>query len=122
MAIYVKRFCAPGRNVRKAADPALFCCGCGVEPRLSHCSQKCCKAVQIGTKGCQLLRLGFLLQDAAMIPCFTVKENMLHSMRLRGDPGSLKQKLSRIRDAVAEMSKLDFLREPPLALPMETAL
>jgi homoserine dehydrogenase len=27
-----------------------------------------------------------------------------------------------IRDAVAEMSKLDFLREPPLALPMETAL
>jgi len=27
-----------------------------------------------------------------------------------------------IRDAVAEMSKLDFLVEPPLALPMETAL
>ena len=27
-----------------------------------------------------------------------------------------------IRDAVGEMSKLDFLREPPLALPMETAL
>ncbi len=27
-----------------------------------------------------------------------------------------------IRDAVAEMSQLDFLREPPLALPMETSL
>ena len=27
-----------------------------------------------------------------------------------------------VRDAVDEMSKLDFLREPPLALPMETAL
>jgi len=27
-----------------------------------------------------------------------------------------------VRDAVEEMSKLDFLREPPLALPMETAL
>jgi homoserine dehydrogenase len=27
-----------------------------------------------------------------------------------------------IRDAVTEMSQLDFLREPPLALPMETAL
>ena len=27
-----------------------------------------------------------------------------------------------VRDAVAEMSRLDFLREPPLALPMETAL
>src|SRR5215510_14624306 len=27
-----------------------------------------------------------------------------------------------IRDAVAEMSELDFLRESPLALPMETAL
>ncbi|MBV8731231.1 MAG: homoserine dehydrogenase [Acidobacteriia bacterium] len=27
-----------------------------------------------------------------------------------------------IRDAVGEMSKLNFLREPPLALPMETAL
>ena len=27
-----------------------------------------------------------------------------------------------VRDAVDEMSRLDFLREPPLALPMETAL
>ena len=27
-----------------------------------------------------------------------------------------------IRDAVAEMAKLDFLVEPPLALPMETSL
>ena len=27
-----------------------------------------------------------------------------------------------VRDAVREMSELDFLREPPLALPMETAL
>ena len=27
-----------------------------------------------------------------------------------------------IRDAVEEMSRLDFLREAPLALPMETAL
>jgi homoserine dehydrogenase len=27
-----------------------------------------------------------------------------------------------VRDAVDEMSKLDFLREPPLALPMETSL
>jgi hypothetical protein len=27
-----------------------------------------------------------------------------------------------IQDAVAQMSKLDFLREPPLALPMEPPL
>jgi hypothetical protein len=27
-----------------------------------------------------------------------------------------------VRDAVAEMSELDFLKEAPLALPMETAL
>ena len=27
-----------------------------------------------------------------------------------------------IRDAVEEMSRLDFMREAPLALPMETAL
>jgi hypothetical protein len=27
-----------------------------------------------------------------------------------------------IREAVAEMSSLDFLREPPLALPMEPPL
>jgi hypothetical protein len=27
-----------------------------------------------------------------------------------------------IRDAVDEMSRLDFLKEAPLALPMETAL
>jgi putative ABC transport system ATP-binding protein len=47
---------------------------------------------------------GFLLQDAAMIPCFTVKENLLHGMRLRGVRGSREQMLKRIRTAVAAMS------------------
>ncbi len=27
-----------------------------------------------------------------------------------------------VREAVAQMARLDFLKEPPLALPMETAL
>jgi putative ABC transport system ATP-binding protein len=47
---------------------------------------------------------GFLLQDAAMVSCFTVQENLLHSMRLRGGPGSREQMLARIRAAVAAMS------------------
>jgi putative ABC transport system ATP-binding protein len=47
---------------------------------------------------------GFLLQDAAMIPCFTVEENLLHSMQLRGRPGTPEELLARIRAAVTAMS------------------
>lgn len=50
------------------------------------------------------LSFGFLLQDAAMVPCFTIKENLLHSMRLRGVRGYRRQKLERIRAAVAAMT------------------
>jgi ABC-type lipoprotein export system ATPase subunit len=50
------------------------------------------------------LGFGFLLQDAAMVPCFTVEENLLHSMRLRGESGSRKQLFGRIRAAVAAMT------------------
>jgi putative ABC transport system ATP-binding protein len=47
---------------------------------------------------------GFLLQDAAMISCFTVQENLLHSMQLRGATGTRDQMLARIRAAVATMA------------------
>lgn len=47
---------------------------------------------------------GFLLQDAAMIPCFTVRENLLHGMRLRGMRGPRPLMLARIRAAVAAMA------------------
>ncbi len=47
---------------------------------------------------------GFLLQDAAMVPCFTVRENLLHSMRLRGEQGSREQLSARIRATVDAMS------------------
>ena len=46
---------------------------------------------------------GFLLQDAAMVPCFTVEENLRHSMNLRGVPGSREQTRARIRAAVTAM-------------------
>jgi ABC-type lipoprotein export system ATPase subunit len=49
-------------------------------------------------------RFGFLLQDAAMIPCFTVRENLLHGMRLRDVGGSPDEMLKRIRAAVAAMA------------------
>lgn len=47
---------------------------------------------------------GFLLQDAAMVPCFTVEENLLHSMRLRGVSCTREDMLARIRTAIAAMS------------------
>ena len=34
-------------------------------------------------------RFGFLLQDASMIPCFTVAENLRHLLRIRGIKGDL---------------------------------
>lgn len=46
---------------------------------------------------------GFLLQDAAMVPCFTVEENLRHSMNLRGVPGDREQRGARIRAAVTAM-------------------
>jgi ABC-type lipoprotein export system ATPase subunit len=50
------------------------------------------------------LSFGFLLQDAAMMPCFTIEEYLLHSMHLRGGAGSRRQMLARIRAAVAAMA------------------
>jgi putative ABC transport system ATP-binding protein len=46
---------------------------------------------------------GFLLQDAAMLPCFTVEENLRHSMSLRGVPGDEETVSARIRAAVTAM-------------------
>lgn len=46
---------------------------------------------------------GFLLQDAAMLPCFTVEENLRHSMRLRDVPGDEVTISARIRTAVTAM-------------------
>jgi ABC-type lipoprotein export system ATPase subunit len=48
-------------------------------------------------------KFGFLLQDAAMLPCFTVEENLRHSMRLRGVPGDDAAVSARIRSAVTAM-------------------
>lgn len=47
---------------------------------------------------------GVLLQDAAMINCFTVEENLRHVMHLRGTKGSRAEKRDRIRRAVAAMA------------------
>jgi putative ABC transport system ATP-binding protein len=47
---------------------------------------------------------GFLLQDAAMVPCFTVEENLFHSMNLRGVIGDDRHAVNdRIRAAVMAM-------------------
>jgi putative ABC transport system ATP-binding protein len=45
-------------------------------------------------------RFGFLLQDATMIPCFTVAENLDHILRLRGIGGDLD---ARIAAAIEKM-------------------
>lgn len=47
---------------------------------------------------------GFLFQDAAMIPCFTVEENLRHSMSLRGIPIGRKDAGRHIRAIVGAMT------------------
>jgi len=64
---------------------------------------------------------GFLLQDAALIPCFTVEQNLVHAMRLRKVPGSRRDKLERIKHAVETMKTVkenpaDLLRLFPSEL------
>ncbi len=49
-------------------------------------------------------RFGFLLQDAAMIPCFTIEENLIHAMRLRGLRTRRSDRKRRIRSAVQSMA------------------
>lgn len=49
-------------------------------------------------------KFGFLLQDAAMLPCFTVEENMRHSMRLRGLRLKRSEAIERIRAVIASMA------------------
>ena len=63
-------------------------------------------------------RFGFLLQDASMIPCFTVKENLGHLLRLRGVTDRIGD---RIHKAVSDMlidgeSPKDFLDIYPTRL------
>jgi|HubBroStandDraft_6_1064221.scaffolds.fasta_scaffold164138_2 ABC-type lipoprotein export system ATPase subunit len=45
-------------------------------------------------------KFGFLLQDASMIPCFTVAENLRHTLRLRGMTVDIEK---RIANAVEDM-------------------
>lgn len=50
------------------------------------------------------LSFGFLLQDASMLPCFTVEENMIHSMRIRGVKMSRQAMVELIHSAIGAMS------------------
>lgn len=47
---------------------------------------------------------GFLLQDAALIPWFTVRENLVHSMRLRRVGGTARAQRTRIERAVSTVT------------------
>ncbi|MGH6816381.1 MAG: ATP-binding cassette domain-containing protein [Hyphomicrobiaceae bacterium] len=59
------------------------------------------------------LQFGFLLQDAEMVPCFTVRENLDHALALRGKRENAKDRTERIRRTVdlmkAKGEKLDEL-------------
>jgi putative ABC transport system ATP-binding protein len=63
-------------------------------------------------------RFGFLLQDASMIPCFSVEENLRHMLRLRGIINSIEE---RVEEAVRHMliegeTPQDFLPKFPVKL------
>jgi putative ABC transport system ATP-binding protein len=71
-----------------------------------------------GLTGLRRRGFGFCLQDASMIPCFTVAENLRHTLRLRGVVDDLE---ARIRRAVGYMlpkddSPEEFLRKYPIKL------
>lgn len=52
------------------------------------------------TQGLRRHRFGFLLQDASMIRCFTIAENIRHMLRLRGVKDRVEE---RVRKAIACM-------------------
>ncbi|MBV6486924.1 MAG: hypothetical protein GHHEDOFH_00861 [Pseudorhodoplanes sp.] len=63
-------------------------------------------------------RFGFLLQDASMIPCFTVAENLRHTLRLRGIRDHIEDRIQKaVRDMLIEAETPDgFLNKYPSRL------
>lgn len=61
---------------------------------------------------------GFLLQDTRMIDCFTVEENLRHTLRLRGVHDDIEARVAKaVRDmAIRESEVSDLPRSYPVAL------
>jgi ABC-type lipoprotein export system ATPase subunit len=70
------------------------------------------------TQGLRRHRFGFLLQDASMIRCFTIAENIRHMLRLRGFKDRVEERVSKaIACMLIEPETVDELsRKYPLKL------
>ena len=63
-------------------------------------------------------RFGFLLQDASMIPCFTIAENLTHMLRLRGISERIESRVkAAVESMLIESERVDdFLCQYPIKL------